>query len=179
MKQIFFEDWYSTLRTIISTILAYIALITMLRISGKRTLAKMYAFDLVITVAIGSSFATVALSKDVALLNGTLVFLLLILMQFILTWLSVRSNFVKKIVVSQPVMLLYKGEILDYALKKERITIEDLYAAARIKGIGSLQDIDVIVLETTGDITVMPNATLHEAQTLTDVKNHGDKGLFS
>ncbi len=76
LNNIFFQNWQSISRTLISTALAYIAMIIMLRISGKRTLAKMNAFDFIVTIALGSSLATVALSKDVALADGASVFLL-------------------------------------------------------------------------------------------------------
>ena len=172
MSTLLFENWHNIFRTIVATVLAYITLIALLRISGKRTLAKMNAFDFIVTVALGSSFATVALSKDVPLAAGALVFFLLITMQFIITWLSVRFNFVKNCIASQPTMLLYKGEVLTKSLKKERITVENLYAEVRKKGIANLQQVDVIVLEPTGDITVIPKMPEANAQTLSDVGNY-------
>ena len=62
-----FDSWAGVGRTIVVGILAYIALVSLLRVSGKRTLSKMNAFDLVVTVALGSTLATILLSKDVAL----------------------------------------------------------------------------------------------------------------
>jgi len=73
MQNIFFDSWHSIIRTIVITILAYIFLIFMLRISGKRTLSKMNAFDFIITIALGSTFASVSLNKNVALADGVLV----------------------------------------------------------------------------------------------------------
>lgn len=89
--------------------LAYGALVFLLRVSGKRTLSKMNAFDLIVTVALGSTFATVLLSKDVALLEGALAFALLIVLQFVLTWLSVRSKAVQGFVKSEPRPFCYGG----------------------------------------------------------------------
>lgn len=172
MENIFFDNWESTGRTFIITILAYITMLLMLRVSGKRTLSKMNAFDFIITIALGSTLATVTLNKNVALTDGALAFFILIFMQFFLTWLSVRFKFVKNLITSRPTMLLYKGEILNDALKRERITIEELYMSARQKGIEDLSQIDVIVLETTGDMTIMPSVKDTEAQTLSDVKKH-------
>src|SRR6478672_9580467 len=98
MNKLFFNSWSSIERTFIITVLAYIAMIILLRISGKRTLSKMSAFDFIVTIALGSSFATVALTKSVALIDGVLVFALLIGMQFIITWLSVRVKTVKHLI---------------------------------------------------------------------------------
>ena len=73
-----FDGWLSLLRTAVVGILAYAALVHFLRVSGKRTLSKMNAFDLIVTVALGSTLATVLLSSSVSLATGALAFALLI-----------------------------------------------------------------------------------------------------
>jgi uncharacterized membrane protein YcaP (DUF421 family) len=167
----FFESWDSIIRSFVITILAYIILVFMLRVSGKRTLSKMNAFDFVITVALGSCMATVALNKNVPLADGALVFFLLIMLQYIITWLSVRIDKVKKIITCTPTLLLYKGEMLKEVMEKERVTIEEMYVAARKKGFTSLKDIDAIVLETTGDLDVVSSMNSEDTQTLKDLSN--------
>ena len=74
----FFDNWSDLLRVVVVGTLAYASLVVLLRISGKRTLSKMNAFDLVVTVALGSTLATVLLTKDVALVEGMLAFALLV-----------------------------------------------------------------------------------------------------
>ncbi|WP_319001061.1 hypothetical protein [Halomonas sp. SBBP1] len=91
MEMYFFNGWGNLLRVIIVGVLAYAALVVFLRISGNRTLSKMNAFDLIVTVALGSTLATVLLSKDVALAEGAVAMALLISLQFIITWFSVRT----------------------------------------------------------------------------------------
>lgn len=115
----------------------------------------MNAFDFIVTIALGSCLATIALNRNIKLAEGALVYFTLIGLQFIITWTSVRVKKVKKIVSGQPVLLLHKGELLETTMKKERITIEEIYVAARTNGIGNLNEVEVIVLETTGDITVI------------------------
>ena len=88
MEMVFFSGWESLARTLVVGLLAYTVLIVFLRISGNRTLSKMNAFDLIVTVALGSTLATVLLSKDVALAEGALALGLLISLQFIITWLG-------------------------------------------------------------------------------------------
>ena len=80
----------------------------LLRVSGKRTLTKINAFDLVVTVALGSTLATVLLTKSVALAEGLTAFVLLIFLQFVLIWLSVRSRAVSRLVKSEPTLLVYQ-----------------------------------------------------------------------
>ena len=84
-------------------------LLLLLRVSGKRTLTKMNAFDLVVTVALGSTLATVLLTKSVALAEGLTAFVLLIFLQFVLTWLFVRSQAASRLVKSEPTLLVYQG----------------------------------------------------------------------
>ncbi|MEX0609290.1 MAG: YetF domain-containing protein [Balneolaceae bacterium] len=170
MENIFFESWSSLGRTFFITILAYISIILLLRSSGKRTLSKMNAFDFVVTVAFGSSLATVALNKSVPLIDGILVFALLIFLQLSITWLSVRFKKVKRLVTSQPTLLLYKGDVFEKILKRERITIEEIHQSAREKGIDSLEDIDAIILETTGDVTIIPKLENLDVQVLSTVE---------
>ncbi|MBD1395661.1 DUF421 domain-containing protein [Pontibacter sp. JH31] len=169
MEKFFFDNWESILRTFTITILAYVAMIFLLRSSGKRTLSKMNAFDFIVTVALGSSLSAVALNKSIPLIDGVFAFFLLIFLQYAITWLSVRYKAVKHLITSKPTLLLYKGELLHDALKKERITVEELYMAARKKGITDLRHIDVIVLETTGDMTIMPDVEDAQAETLQNV----------
>ena len=172
MENIFFNGWPSILRTVILTILAYITMIFFLRVSGQRTLAKMNAFDFIITIALGSAFATVALNKNVTLADGSVAFFLFISLQATLTWLSVRSKSVKNIITSSPTMLLYKGDILWDVLKRERITLDEIHMAARKKGIVDLHQIDLIVLETTGDITIIEDLNKPHIDTLNDIENY-------
>jgi uncharacterized membrane protein YcaP (DUF421 family) len=79
-------------------VFVYAFLIFALRAPGKRALSKMNAFDLVVTVALGSTLAMVLLSKDVTLAEGALALALLIGLQFAVTWSSVRARWVQQIV---------------------------------------------------------------------------------
>lgn len=150
-----FRNWYSVLRIVLVGPSAYMALVLMLRISGKRTLSKFNAFDLVITVALGSTFATVLLSKDVALLDGIVALATLIALQFAATWLSVRWALAGRLIKSEPRLLFHDGEFLHAALKRERVTQGEVLAAVREQGIGSLADVQAVIIETAGTISVM------------------------
>lgn len=149
-----FKGWETLGQTILVGVLAYVALITLLRISGKRTLSKMNAFDLIVTVALGSTFATILLSKDVALAQGIVAFIVLIGLQFTITWLSVRSPAVAGFVKSEPTLLLYRGEFLAKAMKKERILESEVRAALRSNGIATIEHVETVVLETNGNFSV-------------------------
>ena len=145
-----FDSWYGLLRVALIGILAYAGVVAVLRISGKRTLAKMNAFDLVVTVALGSILASTLLSKDVALLEGILAVGLLALLQSAIAWGSVRWRWVEQIAKSKPRQLLTNGTIDDAALRAERVTRDEVLAAVRSAGFGGLEAIAAVVLETDG-----------------------------
>jgi uncharacterized membrane protein YcaP (DUF421 family) len=152
----FFNDASSLLRVVIVGTLAYLSLVLLLRVSGKRTLSKMNAFDLVVTVAIGSTLATVLLSKDVALADGVAAFTLLIGLQYVITWLSVRSRRVEKLIKAEPSLLYFNGRFLE-AMKSERVTEAEVRAAMRSQGSSEMESVAAVVLETDGSLTVLRN----------------------
>ena len=153
-----FDSWSGLLRVVVVGSLAYGALVALLRVTGKRTLAKMNAFDLVVTVALGSTLATVLLSKDVALAEGVLAFALLAGLQFSVAWLSVRSEHFRKLIKSEPRLLVSRGQILDSAMRDERVTRDEILSAARLSGYAGLEDIEAVVLETDGSFSVVGKA---------------------
>ena len=171
MENIFFDSWESIIRTFSVTIMGYIAMIFLLRASGKRTLSKMNAFDFIVTIALGSVLASLSLNKSVSLADGVTSFFVLIFLQYLITWLSVRIKQVKQVITSQPTLLLYKGELLKDALKRERVTIEEINSAARNGGQEDLSVIDAMILESTGEITVIPTLRSNTPNTLKDAGN--------
>src|SRR5690606_19709687 len=100
-------------RTLVVGVLAYVSLIFFLRATGKRTLSKMNAFDFVVTVALGSTLATILLSMDVSLAQGCLAMALLIGLQYVITWSSVRMRWIRRTVTGEPTLLFYRGLPLD------------------------------------------------------------------
>lgn len=171
MNVIFFDSWESILRTCIITILAYVMLIFLLRASGKRTLSKMNAFDFIVTVALGSTLATVMLNKNIALIDGVLGFFLLIFLQFIITWLSARYKSVSSLIKSTPSLLVYKGTMLKDIMLRERIDEDEIHAIVRDKGFASVEGVDAIVLETDGSLTVIKDTDSQGNSSMQKVKN--------
>lgn len=168
----FLDNPSDLVRVAVVGILAYLSLILLLRVSGKRTLAKMNAFDLIVTVALGSILATILLSSDVTLLEGLVAFAVLIGMQFIIAWLSVRSSMVSGWVKSEPTLLFYQGVFLRQALLRERVTHDEVRAAVRIQGIAAMADVEAVVLETDGSFSAL-GKTNDPATALQNVKiNH-------
>jgi uncharacterized membrane protein YcaP (DUF421 family) len=151
----FFDSWTGLGRVLLVGTLAYGALVLLLRISGKRTLTKLNAFDLVVTVALGSTLATVLLSKSVALAEGLLALALLIFLQFAITWLSVRSPRFQAMIKAEPTLVVHRGQFLDGAMRGQRITRDEILAAMRASGSADVKDVAAVVLETDGSLSVV------------------------
>ena len=156
MSSMFFESWAGILRTLVIGTLAYGALVALLLISGKRTLTKLNAFDLVITVALGSTLATVLLSKDVTLAEGVAAFVLLIGLQFIVTWSSVRWAAFSRLVKADPTLLFYQGRMLERPLRQQRVTESEVRAVIRATGHSVMDEVEAVILETDGSFSVLP-----------------------
>lgn len=151
----FFNDWFGILRVLVVGTLAYLALVVLLRVTGKRTLSKLNAFDLVVTVALGSTLATVLLSQDVALAEGIVAFALLVALQWIITWLSVRSSTVAGLVKAEPALLFLDGRFLHGAMRRERVTEDEVRAAMRQQAMTHTSTVRAVVLETDGSLNVL------------------------
>jgi uncharacterized membrane protein YcaP (DUF421 family) len=155
MESMLFNGWFPLLRTVVVGILAYTGLVLFLRFSGKRTLARMNAFDLIVTVSLGSTLATITLSADVALAEGLLALALLVGLQFVITWSSVRWSWVRRMVTGEPSLLLFRGQYLQGALRRTRVTEEEIGAAVRSHGLPRIEEVHAVVLETDGSFSVI------------------------
>jgi uncharacterized membrane protein YcaP (DUF421 family) len=171
-SQLFFDGWAPLVRTLVVGACAYVALVLLLRTSGKRTLSKFNAFDFVVTVALGSTLATVLLSQRVSLAQGATAFVVLIVLQLVVTWLSVRSARVRAVVKGEPTLLLHRGEFLEGTLRRERVTRDEVLAALRSQGVAEPAEVEAAVLETDGSITVVAGAPRHRAPALADARGY-------
>ncbi|PZO51194.1 MAG: DUF421 domain-containing protein [Alphaproteobacteria bacterium] len=152
---VFFDGWEGLARILIVAPIAYVALVAFLRVSGKRTLTKLNAFDLVITVALGSTLSTQILSKDTPLLEGVLAVATLISLQWIVTFTSVRSARFRHIVRAKTTVLLKDGQLRKHAMRRERITEGEILQAARTEGVEELNQALVVYLQSDGSLAAI------------------------
>ncbi len=162
-----FHDDISDVGTVVVTaVLAYVWLVLLLRISGKRTLAQLNAFDFIVTVALGSTMASVILSSTVAWTEGAAALATLAVLQFVAAWASTRVDWVRTALTSQPTVLLRDGQMITGAMLRERIDEDSLRAAVRSSGTGDLQSIAAVVLETDGTLSVISDTNLGEGSAM-------------
>ena len=170
----FFDGLSDLGRVVVVGALSYAALIVFLRVSGARTLSKLHAFDLAVTVALGSTLATSLLSSEVSLAEGVLAISLLILLQFVVAWALVRWRRVREIVKAKPALLVLHGRIRNEELRRCRIAAEEIHQAIRASGYADLGGIAAVVLETDGSLNVIAQSRLGDAVAMSSVPDwHG------
>ena len=151
----FYQGWEGIVRTLVVGVLAYAALVGALRVSGNRTLSKLNAFDLVVTVALGSVLASILLSEGVALAEGVVAFVLLIALQWGVAALSVRSKGFAQLVRSEPRLLVRDGEKLTRAMAQARVTGAEIDTVMRTSGFIDHSDVSAVILESDGSFSVV------------------------
>ncbi len=158
-EKMFFDGFDVIFRTLLIGIMSYLSLIVILRVSGKRTLSKMNAFDLIVTVALGSILASIITSKDISISQGLTAFITLVGLQFIMTKLSFISPSFSDAIKSNPTLLYYQGQFVHRQMKKERILQIEILQAIRSAGHNSLDDIQAVILETDGTLSIISHST--------------------
>lgn len=151
----FFDTWVEFGRIAVNGVLAYVALVVCLQISGKRTLSKWNSFDFVVTVAIGSLLAAVVTSKSVALSEGIFAFVLLVFLQFVIIWLSIRVNWIKTLIKAKPTKVFSGGEFLRDPLRRERVTESEILMSICSNGFAAIEEMEAVVLKTNGELSVI------------------------
>jgi len=169
----FRDDWFSLLRIALTAVLSYFGLILFLRVSGKRTLSQLNAFDFVVTVAFGSTLATTILSKDTALAEGLVALAMLIVLQFLVATLALHSTGFEWLIKSAPRFLYRDGHYLDASLRQERVRKEEVLQAIRRQGLASMDQVEAVILETNGNFSVIRRSEAPDTSALQNVLGPG------
>lgn len=156
---------------------SYVIVLFLLRLSGKRTLLKMNAFDFIITVSLGAVFGNMLINYKENLFQGLYVIFLLLLFQFFSSLLSSRYAFFDTLLKANPTLLFYEGTYYEAILKKERIPRSEVLQAMREQGIGRIEEVGAVILETDGTISVLPKEKSKEnnLDTLQDLDKKSKK----
>ena len=137
-----------------------------IRVSGKRTLAQLNAFDFIVTVALGSTLATILLTSDVAFVEGIVALSLLLLLQAVVAFAAAVSRRIRKLTTSAPTLVLWDGQMDEAALLRQRIARADVEQAIRQSGTGDLGTVAAVVLESNGKLSVISREHLGDASAL-------------
>ena len=140
---------------LLSVAATYLAILLYTRIVGLRSLSKMSAADFVMTVAVGSLFASTASLSSPSLLVGLAALAAIYLGQWALAWSRSRSKAFSKLVDNEPLLLMARSKILDHNLKRANVTRADLFGKLREANALNYSEVLAVVFETTGDISVL------------------------
>ena len=147
---------------LISCIFIFIGVIIITRIAGLRTFAKMSSIDFASTIAIGSVIAAVIMNEDQSIMKGVAAIAFIIILQFSSSYLQRKYLWFRKLVTNKPVELLRKGKISKDNLRLTGVSENDLMAKLREANALNLNNVLSVVLETTGDISVIHSSDTDE-----------------
>lgn len=157
------------LRGLILAAAALLWVVILIRINGLRTLSKMTSFDFLMTVAMGSLLAGAAQADSWSRFAQPMVAMVgLTLAQYLAARARKSSDTLEEVMQNEPRLLMRDGKIIESALKETRVARSDLYAKLREANATEIDKVRAVVLETTGDVSVLHGDALDE-QVLTDV----------
>ncbi|MDT7827776.1 DUF421 domain-containing protein [Pricia sp. S334] len=154
------ENWIlapmSTLLIVIFSVLLIFSIIILItRISGLRTFAKMSSFDFASTIAIGSILASVVMNTGQSIIKGTIALATIIAFQTLFSYAKRKSSKLTEMLTNTPMLIMDGDQILYDNLAKTNVSEEDLIAKLREANVRHFGEVLAVVLESTGDVTVI------------------------
>ena len=140
------------------TIFIYILLNIMLKMMGKRQIGELEVNELVSTLLLSEIAAIPISDTDEALIPSVIPIVLIAAVEVIISVIKNRSSAVKRIVEGEPVYIIYKGRLMQDALRENRISINELLSEMRTQGIGDIRDIRYAILEQNGQFSLLKNS---------------------
>jgi uncharacterized membrane protein YcaP (DUF421 family) len=140
---------------VLRPVIVYIFLIAGLRLAGKRELAQLNPFDLIVLLTISNTVQNAIIGNDNSLIGGLIGAVTLLVINHGLVRFLYSHERIERIVEGRCVTLMENGKTLDDAMKRELVTPEELEEAARREGVGSLEDVDRAILESGGHISII------------------------
>ncbi|MDM5349538.1 DUF421 domain-containing protein [Lysinibacillus sphaericus] len=156
--------WEMTVRTLFS----FFTLLILARILGKKQLGQLTFFHYITGISIGSIASQVAAVAETPLLDGLISLIWWVFLTFLVTIISLKSKKARVLFDDKPTIVIQNGRILEFALKKNRLHMDELTMMLREKAIFSVQDIQFAILETDGKLSVLQK-TSAQAATKQDV----------
>lgn len=150
-------NWQQAVGILLSAIGFYVGLMVFTRFMGLRSFSKLSSHDFAMTVGIGSILASTVLSDSPSLLQGLFAVGVLFLIQAVVSMVRRKAKPLKALVDNQPIILMAHGEYLLDNLKEANLSTSDVQQVLRKNGIKSKSEVFVVIMETTGDMSVIKN----------------------
>ncbi len=142
----------------IRTLITFIIVLIAVRLMGKREIGQLQPFELVVIIIIADVASVPMENINVPLLQGIIPITALLVGQLIFSYLNIKVPFFHKMFTGKSTVLIENGKILEESLKKQRYSLEGLLEQIRVAGYPNIKDIDYAILETSGEISVIPKA---------------------
>ena len=156
MDMVFFDNIDKLGRIVLTTVMVYVLIVLVTKISGKRSTSQLNNFDWIVTVMIGSLGASTILLKDLPFVEGVSSILVLYLLQFLVTKYASISPQFSSFILSEPRIVFYQGQFLPDAMRAERLTRQEIECAMRSEGVHRFDDVEAIVFESDAKLTIIP-----------------------
>lgn len=142
--------------TFFRAIILYILVLIVMRVMGKREIGQLQPFELAISIMI-ADLATIPMADvGIPITTGVIAMLSLLIMHLLISFINLKSMRMRAIICGKPRILIYRGKIQEKALIKERFTMNELEERLRSVNVMNLGDVEYAILETSGQISVIP-----------------------
>ncbi|RLQ89250.1 DUF421 domain-containing protein [Notoacmeibacter ruber] len=163
--------WYDSdpglLGILVSAIIGFAWLIFLLRLAGKRTVAKFNMYDMILTFTVGSVLASMIVLEGVKVVEGCLAMAALVALDWLLSYAALKSRLVRDILKAPPTVLVKDGELQRDNMRREQMVEEEIDMLLRQNDITNLSEIEALTIESAGDIGLIKRREgVDEPQTL-------------
>ena len=155
MDMLMFDDLEKLGRIVLTTVMVYLLIVIITKVSGKRSTSQLNNFDWIVTVMIGSLGASTILLKDIPFIEGSSSILVLYTLQYLVTKYASISPPFSQFVLSDPRIVFYQGQFLPEALRAERLTQQEVECAMRSEGANDFDEIEAVVFESDAKLTIL------------------------
>ena len=138
-------------------IFAFMLLLT--RIIGKRELGSLQPFDLILLIVLGDALQQGLTQDDYSLTGAVLVVGTIAVLQVFVSWISYRFPRSRPVLEGEPIVIVQDGKVIERNIKRERLTVDEIYEAARKQQIAHLAEVRFAVLETDGEISFIKTSS--------------------
>ena len=140
------------------TIIIYTFVLIAIRLMGKREIGQLQPYELVVTIMIADVASLPMQNVSIPLFQGIVPIMGLLFAQVLVSLLTFKNKLLNKLISGKPTVLVAKGQILEENLKKQKYSLEAMLEQLRVNGYQSLLEVDFVILETSGEISVIPKA---------------------
>jgi uncharacterized membrane protein YcaP (DUF421 family) len=147
----------------IRTMILYTLVVLIMRLMGKRQIGELQPFELVITIMISDLASLPMQDTRIPLIHGVIPIITLLFLEIIISVLQLKSETARLIISGKPSILINKGKIDIDIMRAQRLNLNDLIQEIRLKGYYNLEDIEFAILETNGQLSIIPKTELSNA----------------